>query len=127
MVTAIWRLAVEAGAAALVVSEELPAERLEALTSSGRLSIVRVDDAAVALRAVAAIYRDRFDPLVVGITGSLAKTSTKEQIAEVLAERFEVLRNPANWNNEIGLPLTLLRMQPRAPGRGPRDGPVHHR
>jgi UDP-N-acetylmuramoyl-tripeptide--D-alanyl-D-alanine ligase len=49
---------------------------------------------------------------VVGITGSLAKTSTKEQIAEVLEERFEVLRNPANWNNEIGLPMTLLRLRP---------------
>ena len=105
-------MAVGAGAAALVVSEELPAERLGTLTSSGRVSIVRVDDAAVALRAVAAAYRDRFDPLVVGITGSLAKTSTKEQIAEVLAEQFEVLRSPANWNNEIGLPMTLLRLQP---------------
>jgi UDP-N-acetylmuramoyl-tripeptide--D-alanyl-D-alanine ligase len=42
----------------------------------------------------------------------LAKTSTKEQIAEVLAERFNVLRNEANENNEIGLPLTMLRMGP---------------
>ena len=47
-----------------------------------------------------------------GITGSLAKTSTKEQVAEVLEEEFEVLRNPANWTNEIGLPMTLLRLRP---------------
>jgi UDP-N-acetylmuramoyl-tripeptide--D-alanyl-D-alanine ligase len=104
--------AVEAGAAALVVSRDLGPERLDRLSADGRVSVVRVPDVAVALRAVSAAYRDRFDPLVVGITGSLAKTSTKEQVAEVLAERFEVLRNPANWNNEIGLPMTLLRMRP---------------
>jgi UDP-N-acetylmuramoyl-tripeptide--D-alanyl-D-alanine ligase len=73
---------------------------------------VRVPDVGLALRSVAARFRDRFDPLVVGITGSLAKTSTKEQVAEVLGERFVTLRNPANWNNEIGLPMTLLRLRP---------------
>lgn len=104
--------AVEAGAGALVVSEELSAERQAALDADGRVTIVRVADPAVALRAVAARYRDRFRPLVVGITGSLAKTSTKEQVAEVLGERLRTLRNPANWNNEIGLPLTLLLLRP---------------
>jgi len=104
--------AVEAGAAALVIRDELPAGRLDALASDGRVSVIRVADAAEALRGVAGHHRNRFDPLVVGITGSLAKTSTKEQIAEVLEEDFEVLRNPANWNNEIGLPMTLLRMRP---------------
>jgi UDP-N-acetylmuramoyl-tripeptide--D-alanyl-D-alanine ligase len=76
------------------------------------VSVVRVADPAVALRAVAAAYRDRFDPLVIGITGSLAKTSTKELAAEVLAGRFRVLRSAGNENNEIGLPLTLLRLRP---------------
>ncbi|MDQ3937745.1 MAG: UDP-N-acetylmuramoyl-tripeptide--D-alanyl-D-alanine ligase, partial [Chloroflexota bacterium] len=57
-------------------------------------------------------WRDRHSPLVVGVTGSLAKTSTKEQVAEVLAERWNVLRNRANENNEIGLPLTLLQLAP---------------
>ena len=103
--------AVAAGAAALVVTEELPGGRIEALAAGG-VTVVRVHDAAAALRAVSASYRRRFDPLVVGITGSLAKTSTKEQLAEVLEERFTVLRNPANWNNEIGLPLTMLRLRP---------------
>ena len=104
--------AVAAGAAALVVTEQLPRERLGDLSDDGRVSIVRVADAAAALRAVAARYRDRFDPVVIGITGSLAKTSTKEQVAEVLGEGFGVLRNPANWNNEIGLPMTLMRLRP---------------
>ena len=98
--------AVQRGAAALVVTRDVdPAE-------VGGASVIRVSDALVALQHAAAEWRNRFDPLVVGVTGSLAKTSTKEQIAEVLAERFEVLRNSANENNEIGLPLTLLRLAP---------------
>jgi UDP-N-acetylmuramoyl-tripeptide--D-alanyl-D-alanine ligase len=71
-----------------------------------------VANGLTALGAAAGAWRQRFDPLVVGITGSLAKTSTKEQVAEVLAERWNVLRNNANENNELGLPLTLLRLAP---------------
>ena len=105
--------ALAAGAAALVVSEPLDEDRLASLIgTSGSVSVVRVSDPAAALRAVAAHYRDRFRPLVVGITGSLAKTSTKELAAEVLATRFRVLRSAGNENNEIGLPLTLLRLRP---------------
>lgn len=93
------------GAAALVVTrvpDELPAGP----------AVIAVDDGLLALAAAAGAWRDRFDPLVVGITGSIAKTSTKEQVAEVLAERWVVLRNNANENNEVGLPLTLLRLAP---------------
>ncbi len=105
--------AVAAGAAALVVGEPLDDVRLATLSgASGSVSVVRVADPAMALRAVAADYRARFRPLVVGITGSLAKTSTKELAAEVLAGRFRVLRSAGNENNEIGLPLTLLRLRP---------------
>jgi UDP-N-acetylmuramoyl-tripeptide--D-alanyl-D-alanine ligase len=105
--------AVSAGAAALVVSEPLSEERLDALSGPAHAtSIVHVDDTPAALRAVAGRYRDRFAPLVVGITGSLAKTSTKELAATVLAERHHVLRSAGNENNEIGLPLALLRLRP---------------
>ena len=98
--------AVQRGAAALVVTQDVDAAAL------GAASVIRVGDALIALQQVAAEWRNRFDPLVVGVTGSLAKTSTKEQIAEVLSERWTVLRNQANENNEIGLPLTLLRLGP---------------
>jgi UDP-N-acetylmuramoyl-tripeptide--D-alanyl-D-alanine ligase len=95
------------GAAALLVtrSPDDPA-------SLGDVTVVRVGDALAALQAVAAAWRTRFDPLVVGVTGSIAKTSTKEAVATVLSARFRTLRNEGNLNNEIGLPLTVLRLGP---------------
>ena len=104
--------AARAGAAALVVERPPRAEDLAAIDVNGGAAVIVVDDALLALRRAAGAWRERFAPLVVGITGSLAKTSTKEQTAEVLAARWRVLRNRANENNEIGLPLTLLRLAP---------------
>lgn len=105
--------AVASGAAALVVRDVPDAAALDALlTDRPGVSVIAVPDTGSALLAAARSWRDRFSPLVVGITGSLAKTSTKEQIGEVLAERWTVLRNEGNENNEIGLPLTLLRSGP---------------
>jgi UDP-N-acetylmuramoyl-tripeptide--D-alanyl-D-alanine ligase len=98
-----------AGAAALVVSRPVPAEVLDAL---GDVTVLAVPDGMVALGALAAGWRARFDPIVVGVTGSIAKTSTKEAVAAVLATTFRTLRNEGNQNNEIGLPLTLLRLTP---------------
>jgi len=101
--------AATAGAAALVVSRPVPAEVLDAL---GDVTVLAVPDGMIALGALAAGWRARFDPLVVGVTGSIAKTSTKEAVADVLATTFRTLRNEGNQNNEIGLPLTLLRLGP---------------
>ncbi|MEO6349613.1 MAG: UDP-N-acetylmuramoyl-tripeptide--D-alanyl-D-alanine ligase [Candidatus Limnocylindrales bacterium] len=96
--------AVGHGAAALIVTHDVSE------TEIGDAAVIQVDDSFFALHQAAAEWRNRFDPLVIGVTGSLAKTSTKEQIAEVLSERCSVLRNEANENNEIGLPLTMLRL-----------------
>ena len=71
-----------------------------------------VPDTLLGLHAVAAAWRAASSPLVVGVTGSMAKTSTKEAIAAVLSERFITLKSEGNANNEIGLPLTVLRMGP---------------
>jgi UDP-N-acetylmuramoyl-tripeptide--D-alanyl-D-alanine ligase len=98
-----------AGAAALVVSRPVPEPVLDAL---GDVTVLAVPDGLVALDAIASGWRARFDPLVVGVTGSIAKTSTKEAIAAVLATSYRTLRNEGNLNNEIGLPLTLLRLGP---------------
>ena len=102
------------GAAALVVTQELDRETVDGIAGlpGGGPAVVSVPDALIALQQAGAEWRNRFEPMVVGVTGSLAKTSTKEQIAEVLSERWNVLRNTANENNEIGLPLTLLGLGP---------------
>jgi UDP-N-acetylmuramoyl-tripeptide--D-alanyl-D-alanine ligase len=96
-----------AGAAALVVSRPVPEAVLDAL---GDVTVLAVPDGLVALGALAAGWRARFDLLVVGVTGSIAKTSTKEAVAVVLGTTFRTLRTEGNQNNEIGLPLTLLRL-----------------
>ena len=98
-----------AGAAALVVSRPVPEAVLDAL---GDVTILSVRDGLVALGAIATGWRTRFDPLIVGVTGSIAKTSTKEAVAAVLGAAFRTLRSEGNQNNEIGLPLTLLRLGP---------------
>ncbi len=71
-----------------------------------------VDDPLLALQKVAAFWRARFNPRVIGITGSVGKTTTKELVAAVLAQRYRTLKSEASQNNEIGLPLTLLRLTP---------------
>ncbi len=101
--------AVAAGAAALLVSVPPDAAGLEAV---GDVTVIHVADALAGLQAVAAAWRTRFDPLVVGITGSLAKTSTKDATAAVLGAAMTTLRTEGNQNNEVGLPLTLLRLGP---------------
>jgi UDP-N-acetylmuramoyl-tripeptide--D-alanyl-D-alanine ligase len=99
--------AIARGAAGLLVTRPVPDP-----AALGDLTVVRVADGVAALGAVAAGWRRRFELLVVGVTGSIAKTSTKEAIAAVLASRFATLRSEGNQNNEIGLPLTLLRLGP---------------
>jgi UDP-N-acetylmuramoyl-tripeptide--D-alanyl-D-alanine ligase len=71
---------------------------------------LRVGNSVQALQTIAAFWRSRLDIRVIGITGSVGKSTTKEMVAEVLNERFVTLKNTGNLNNEIGLPLTLLRL-----------------
>jgi len=71
---------------------------------------IQVENSLHGLQKLAAEWRNRFSPQVIGITGSVGKTSTKELAALVLAQKFTVLKNPGNLNNEIGLPLTLLQL-----------------
>lgn len=69
-----------------------------------------VSDSLTALQRLAAWWCKQFDVRVVGITGSIGKTTSKELIASVLSQRYQVLRSKASYNNEIGLPLTLLEL-----------------
>jgi UDP-N-acetylmuramoyl-tripeptide--D-alanyl-D-alanine ligase len=74
---------------------------------------LRVEDSLTALQTIAAYWRVQHSVRTIGITGSVGKTSTKELTAALLAQKFSVLKNPGNRNNEIGLPLTLLELQPQ--------------
>lgn len=74
------------------------------------IALVRVDDPLFAMQRFAAWWRLRFDAQVIGITGSIGKTSTKEVLAGVLSTRFNTLKSQGNLNNEIGCPLTILRL-----------------
>ena len=87
-----------------VVCEELP-EVLPGVC-------IQVEDSFRALQDIAASYREQLTIPVVGITGSVGKTSTKEMIAGVLSEKYNVLKTEGNFNNEIGVPLKILKIRP---------------
>ena len=94
----------QSGAVAAVVSEVCVEDSLTGLSQ------IQVDDTRKALGRLAAAWRKAFRGTVVGITGSNGKTTVKEMTAAILAKRGDVLATQGNFNNDIGLPLTLLRM-----------------
>ena len=94
--------AIERGAIALVVDRQLQADIPQFV----------VKNTLEAYQQIAKWWRDRFDIPVIGITGSVGKTSTKELIAAVLSTQGKVLKTQGNFNNEIGVPKTLLQITP---------------
>lgn len=94
--------AFEAGALA-VLSEK----QLEGVTKP----YILVESTERAMKKIAKFYRQSLDIKVVGITGSVGKTSTKEMIASVLEQKYRVLKTEGNFNNEIGLPLTIFKIR----------------
>ena len=71
---------------------------------------ILVESTGQALLDIAKLYRDSVNPKVVGVTGSVGKTSTKEMIASVLAQKYKVHKTLGNFNNEWGLPITIFAM-----------------
>lgn len=96
-----------AGAAAVVVS------RTPDNVSSLPCAVIEVEDTLLALQTLARRHRELTRPLVVGITGSNGKTSTKDFLAAIMRQKFQVGATLGNLNNHIGLPITMLRMQER--------------
>jgi UDP-N-acetylmuramoyl-tripeptide--D-alanyl-D-alanine ligase len=92
--------AIEGGASAVVVSHEVDCKCPQVL----------VEDTLTALKNIAKYYRKKFHIPVVGVTGSTGKTSTKEMIASVLKQKYNVHKTQKNFNNEIGLPLTVFEL-----------------
>ncbi len=93
--------AIDGGAAAVICAQP---------DISVKTPVIRVADTLEALHRIALGYRKRFAPHLVAVTGSVGKTTTKEMIAAVLSKRYKTLKNAGNFNNAIGLPLTLLKL-----------------
>ena len=72
---------------------------------------IQVASSEQALKDIAEFYRSTLSIKIIGITGSVGKTSTKEMISAVLSQKYNVLKTEGNFNNEIGLPLTILRIR----------------
>ena len=98
-------MAYEAGAACCM-SENAP-DASEKLAGA----YIQVEDCFAALKKLAAYYRGICQTKIVGITGSVGKTTTKEMIFSVLSQKYYTMKTLGNFNNEIGMPLTLLRME----------------
>ena len=103
------REALQAGAAGLVVSD--PSSVPPSLDPA--VVVVRVDETTIALQRLAKHVRRASGAQVVAITGSAGKTTTKEITADLLGARYRVFRNHGNFNNHIGLPLSLLELRHR--------------
>lgn len=71
-----------------------------------------VNDPVTALQDIARAYRSKLNLTLIGITGSVGKTTTKEMVASVLAQKYKVIKTEGNFNNGIGLPLTIMSIKP---------------
>jgi UDP-N-acetylmuramoyl-tripeptide--D-alanyl-D-alanine ligase len=76
------------------------------------IALVRVESPLSALQTLSGWWRKRSSAQVIAVTGSIGKTSTKEALGSVLSSKYKTLKSAGNLNNEIGLPLTLLRLEP---------------
>ena len=96
-----------------VITEKTPEQTQEAygVREEAWGPYILVENTFAALKQIAAFYRKQLTIPIVGITGSVGKTSTKEFVAGVLSVKYSVLKTEGNFNNEIGLPLTLLAIR----------------
>ena len=96
---------IKKGAGGVVVCREFPGGGIDPTTG-----VIRVENPRHALGQMAARYRQDFELPVIAVAGSNGKTSTKDLLAAVLGRKFSVLASEASFNNDIGVPLTLLRL-----------------
>ena len=105
-----WKEAFENGADTVIINKiEIDKQDIEKYNGK---NIIQVDDTIKALQQIATEKRNLYkDLLVVGVTGSVGKTSTKDIISNVLSQKYKTLKTQGNMNNEIGLPLTVLNLR----------------
>ena len=100
-------IAVEAGAIAIIVAEDFD------ITMYDYKNFIKVKDTVRAYGEIARFYRQKNNFIVVAVTGSCGKTTTKDMVASVLSKKFKVEKTFENNNNEIGLPFTILNTDPK--------------
>jgi UDP-N-acetylmuramoyl-tripeptide--D-alanyl-D-alanine ligase len=93
--------AYESGAICTLVEKDIKSDK----------PYIIVENSLIAIKKIAKFYRENLEIKVVGITGSVGKTSTKEMIYSVLSQKYNVLKTEGNFNNELGLPLTIFRIR----------------
>lgn len=101
--------AIAKGACAVLISA--PLESIASISAKAGIPALRVADTRLALGQLSAAWRARFSIPVIAVTGSNGKTTTKEMLAAIFGQRGNVLATQGNLNNEIGVPLTLLRLR----------------
>lgn len=99
-------IAIKKGASGIIVS------KIDDTWLDKGVNIILVDDTNQALIDIGKYYRNLYPVPLIAITGSVGKTTTKDLIYEVLKEKYQVLKSPKNYNNRIGVPLTLLELNP---------------
>ena len=104
-----WKEALEKGAKCVIIQDiEFTEDEIKKYKNK---SIIKVQDTLQALYKIASYKRDLYNIPVIAITGSVGKTSTKDIISNVVAQKYKVLKTLGNNNNNIGLPFTILRLK----------------
>lgn len=104
-----WREALEKGAEAVIIEKvEITEEDKEKFKGK---TIIKVEDTLEALYKIASYKRSLYDIPVIGITGSVGKTTTKDMVANVVSKKYKTLKTIGNHNNNIGVPFTILELQ----------------
>lgn len=104
-----WKQALDNGAGGVIIQDvEVSTEELETYKDK---TVIKVEDTLKALYEIAKYKRSLYDIPVVAITGSVGKTSTKDIIASVVSTQYKTLKTEGNNNNNIGLPLTILKLK----------------
>ncbi len=105
-----WKDALEHGAKAVIIDEDTEVTEQE-IQKYKEKTIIKVKDTIKAIQEIATYKRNLYNIPVIGITGSVGKTSTRDLISSVLSQKYKTLSTVGNQNNDIGLPFTILKLK----------------